>query len=400
MERQTNPSGRGRRRGSHPVILRRLNRRKEDLKKRSESYPPSKLRLGPHIWYEGLSNNSVSLEMNLLWRKADIIRRYRRANYQLARLVSEISSTGGLSGSKPSERLETRSFFTKQIHKNVFYAISHGTDVLDPLKSFDLPRSVLIGPADLERFRKIATDFNVSTKDLNLDQMIYRSFPTRYHRLNVYRSYQRRSFILSEWKDQVSLSSESYYRLRERYQGPVALFDHYLFVIALRYASLRGRRFYQALPSTLIKKYQLIEGFSSPLEAVSDRYYSPFPDEKIFSSRGNFFHSDLPPGKYLVHPPSYSLLSSKVASLLREKLDQVDSTQEYHFLFVTKPDFRVEELISPYLISKDSLDQYRAFDHSYREWFSMEEFNLYYLSNSDPQIDLDEFLKDWKNKTG
>lgn len=108
--------------------------------------------------------------------------------------------------------------------------------------------------------------------------------------------------------------------------------DRYIWLTATLYNMLDGRGLQWALPSNVmhILREELnchVEIFASPINCMYHHYYSLFPMDRYFGSRGNFFNapdSDFKEGTYQVNPPFIVPLYRRTTDRILSLLDTAD----------------------------------------------------------------------------
>lgn len=114
----------------------------------------------------------------------------------------------------------------------------------------------------------------------------------------------------------------------------------YIWQCLLNYELLDGRGLQWAVPPNVMAIFAQMgcdcELFASPLNSYFKNYYSLFPIDRLFGSRGNFFSAYLKPGTYQVNPPFvdsiFTLTTIKILSYLSRK-------RNYTFIYVM-PDWK------------------------------------------------------------
>lgn len=128
----------------------------------------------------------------------------------------------------------------------------------------------------------------------------------------------------------MTISLESYDKLRMMYGGPDDKFEDCLYVLTRRYyttwgvtgynlhASISQRAFYNIKQNFGVT----IECFASPFNCLNDRYCSAFPDtDGVFGSLGNFFNHTFEPNDVLYLNPPFTESAMKQAAEVISKLD-------------------------------------------------------------------------------
>jgi hypothetical protein len=117
----------------------------------------------------------------------------------------------------------------------------------------------------------------------------------------------------------------------------------YIWLCAALYGLLDGKGLQWAVPPKVMGLLQTNLGcytelFASPLNVYNKNYYSLFPIDTVFGSRGNFFtapDSDFTEGAYQVNPPFIDPLFTKTTNKILELLDIADSAgKELTFVYI------------------------------------------------------------------
>jgi hypothetical protein len=97
------------------------------------------------------------------------------------------------------------------------------------------------------------------------------------------------------------------------------------------------------------------EGFASPLNAFFSNYYSAFPIDTHFGSRGSLFQNDLPQGCYFLNPPFSERCISDTINYVLDQLEDAESVGEHLRILLLLRTYRspilkeLQELdVSPY----------------------------------------------------
>jgi len=178
----------------------------------------------------------------------------------------------------------------------------------------------------------------------------------------------------------------------------------------LRYDSMlcKTGQFWGLPPKTwklYMEKYKVkYEGFACPLNFTLPQFFSLFPDtDSVFGSKGSFLTSILTPGIYAINPPYVESImlemSRKVLALLEE---QGETT-----CFILLPNWTdapsiISLMTSKFCIEKIVLEKGEHFIYDYMEEKHMVAYfgNLVLiLSNTRPEIDLDEIKNSFEEKT-
>ena len=192
------------------------------------------------------------------------------------------------------------------------------------------------------------------------------------------------------------------------------MFNDYIFLLLLRYGSLGSNNFHCSVPPGIIKKYNFGEFFGSPLNTISDVYYSPFDDiECHFGSKGNFFTTDIESGNYICNPPFDPPLINKTLTRVIDILDTVPNTTilctlpQYSFtenkdLDVYKTDIdqfkKSKYTIEVHKLDKDEYKYYNYYTDSY---IPVSDTEIILFSNCNPSsngVNIGDIMKLWKQK--
>jgi hypothetical protein len=139
-----------------------------------------------------------------------------------------------------------------------------------------------------------------------------------------------------------------YNRMSRNYKGLSKYKNSYVWLCSAVYSILDGKGLQWAVPPTVMNLLQshlccYTELFASPLNAYNKHYYSLYPLDKVFGSKGNFFtapDSDFIEGVYQVNPPFIDQLFTKTSERILELLDHADATnRELTFIYVM-PEWR------------------------------------------------------------
>lgn len=134
----------------------------------------------------------------------------------------------------------------------------------------------------------------------------------------------------------------------EKIDEPNATFIENAYFITAKYNLLGGINNNLSVPDIVdatifntadlqVAKHRLdyMELFGSPLNTRTDKYCSPFIDEKeIFGSMGSFFNYDLTPGVYMANPPFDNNLMLKMAERL---VAQLKNSKGAIYIIITLP---------------------------------------------------------------
>lgn len=153
---------------------------------------------------------------------------------------------------------------------------------------------------------------------------------------------------------------------------------NYIWFTGLLYSLLDGKGLQWAVPSSVmtILRNRLgcnTELFASPINQYLDRFYSLFPYDTAFGSRGNFFtapDSAFTSGCFQVNPPFIDCLFTKTTERILELLKIADDTdRELTFVYImpqwerfTTYDMTIE---SPYCVKQINLKANGYFYYQY-----------------------------------
>lgn len=141
----------------------------------------------------------------------------------------------------------------------------------------------------------------------------------------------------------VSIPVGVHTRMSRNYQGIALYKNNYIWLCATMYDILDGKGLQWAVPSDVMNILRSSLGcytelFASPLNAYNKHYYSLFPLDKLFGSRGNFFtapDSDFISGTYQINPPFIDQLFTKTSERVLELLERAErADQELTFIYI------------------------------------------------------------------
>lgn len=139
-----------------------------------------------------------------------------------------------------------------------------------------------------------------------------------------------------------------YNRMSRRYTGLPLQKNSHIWLCATVYDILDGKGLQWAVPPAVMEILKADLGcyselFASPLNAYNKQYYSLFPLDSVFGSRGNFFtapDSAFSEGTYQINPPFIDQLFTKTSERVLELLDKADKhNRELTFVYVM-PEWR------------------------------------------------------------
>ena len=119
--------------------------------------------------------------------------------------------------------------------------------------------------------------------------------------------------------------------------------DGYVWLVLAMYDLLEGKGLQWALPAAVMNVLQQYLGcytelFASPINSCHTQYYSLFPWDKYFGSRGNFFtapDSDFESGCFQVNPPFIIPLFIKASERILQLLERADSSgKDLTFVYI------------------------------------------------------------------
>lgn len=147
--------------------------------------------------------------------------------------------------------------------------------------------------------------------------------------------------------DQV-LPINVYNRMSRNYTGIRSHKNTYIWLCSTMYSLLDGKGLQWAVPPNVMSLLQsgfgcYTELFASPLNTYNRNYYSLFPLDNVFGSKGNFFtapDSNFKSGAYEINPPFIDQLFTKTSERVLRLLDKADHDgNELTFIYVM-PEWR------------------------------------------------------------
>ncbi len=372
----------------------------------------------PSIDYFSL-NDTVKIN-NDIWTKVNTIRVFKKIYYILPKLIiktfySNINYSSSIMNKKGIN------YFRDTISKSIFDFISRGIDVFN--YDNNLLYSDFIRQLDIDLFddlcigrtipinhelidgESVAPDVFKTIKhsllDLDLNIKIYNmEIINKCYYLKVYKKTLNSGVSFIERKDQVIITHKQYRRLSQRYNHDESLFNKLVFLLIYRYKSIGNNNAHCSLPPKLIDNYKLTELFGSPLNTISENYYSPFKEEKYFGSRGNFFTSKIPSGNYLANPPYDIKLVQKMITRLIECLT---NTPEITIIINIPSIYNLDEDLTKNRFYKDEKslfkDQYKHYDYYSDSYIPVCSTKVILLSNKiNEKINLNSFCKEWEKQ--
>jgi len=134
-----------------------------------------------------------------------------------------------------------------------------------------------------------------------------------------------------------------YNRMARTYLGLPLQKNSYIWLCATIYSILDGKGLQWAVPPPVMELLQSSLGcytelFASPLNAYNKQYYSLFPLDKMFGSKGNVFtapDADFQEGTFQINPPFIDQLFAKTSERVLELLDKADANaKDLTFIYV------------------------------------------------------------------
>lgn len=158
-------------------------------------------------------------------------------------------------------------------------------------------------------------------------------------------------------KDIQTLPKLVYMRMSRRFTGVPCKKDNYIWLCATLYSLLDGKGLQWAVPPQVMSLLQsnlscYTELFASPLNSYNTNYYSLFAMDRLFGSKGNFFHApntDFQEGTYQINPPFIDQLFTKTSERVLELLDIADAAgKELTFIYIMPEwkDFQTYDMIA------------------------------------------------------
>lgn len=296
------------------------------------------------------------------------------------------------------------SHFSIALGKNIFDMISDGNNIFDGNREYS--RSEMIRDYDVMQFED---KFKYKIGKIELFGKVFDMKSIKSHTVNVYKVYDNGIYHFHEWKNVVSITKFQYDRLKKKYNYNWGLFLQCVFLMIFRYKLLGSLNFHCSVPPSLIKKYKMGEFFGSPLNTVSDVYYSPFEDvEKYFGSRGNFFTAKVTPGVYIANPPFDTFIVMKMLKRIYHLLDTVEgltvivNIPNYYYIenkslnFIK--DFSDKSSSHKNFVNKVVLEKekYRHYNYYTGKMIPVCNTQLIVFSNIDEHPSLGELKQEWK----
>lgn len=148
-----------------------------------------------------------------------------------------------------------------------------------------------------------------------------------------------------------------YNRISRRFQGFQSDKNDYIWLCSALYSLLDGKGLQWAVPPHVMSLLQShlnchTELFASPLNAYNGNYYSLYPLDRLFGSKGNFFQApniDFVQGTYQINPPFIDQLFTKTSERVLELLDIADmNNKQLTFIYIMPEwrDFKTYDMIA------------------------------------------------------
>jgi hypothetical protein len=134
-----------------------------------------------------------------------------------------------------------------------------------------------------------------------------------------------------------------YNRMSRAYTGIPRHKNSYIWFCTTVYSLLDGKGLQWAVPPAVMSLLQshlgcYTELFASPLNNYNKQYYSLFPLDNIFGSKGNFFHapdSHFKEGAFQINPPFIDQLFTKTGERVLDLLEKADlANRELTFIYI------------------------------------------------------------------
>jgi len=175
-----------------------------------------------------------------------------------------------------------------------------------------LIKSYEINLSKLKKYKKC--DYYIKNKNLfkitkKIKQYKRDTLLIDFYKFNIDINFNIKNKRLFNIINNILIPTKIYYKLKNKYTGPINEFDNYLWIIIFRY-QLLGSNNHQlgVLPSLLNKMKQdfnlNFECFASAINNSLDNYCSVYYDiEKYFGSKGSFFNLTPLSGVFGFNPP-------------------------------------------------------------------------------------------------
>ena len=134
-----------------------------------------------------------------------------------------------------------------------------------------------------------------------------------------------------------------YNRMSRSYNGLPLHKNSYIWFCTTVYSLLDGKGLQWAVPPAVMSLLQshlgcYTELFASPLNCYNKQYYSLFPLDGVFGSKGNFFHapdSHFQKGAFQINPPFIDHLFTRTGERVLELLEKADiNNRELTFIYI------------------------------------------------------------------
>lgn len=142
--------------------------------------------------------------------------------------------------------------------------------------------------------------------------------------------------------DQI-IPTSVYNRMSRSYSGLPTYKNNYIWFCSTVYSLLDGKGLQWAVPPAVMGLLQshlgcYTELFASPLNCYNKQYYSLFPLDTMFGSKGNFFHapdSHFIEGAFQINPPFIDHLFTKTGERVLELLERAElANRELTFIYI------------------------------------------------------------------
>jgi hypothetical protein len=145
-----------------------------------------------------------------------------------------------------------------------------------------------------------------------------------------------------------TIPTSVYNRMARTYSGLPLQKNSYIWLCATIYSILDGKGLQWAVPPTVMELLQSSLGcytelFASPLNAYNKQYYSLFPMDKIFGSKGNLFtapDTDFQEGAFQINPPFIDQLFTRTSERVLELLDKADANDKVLTFIYIMPEWK------------------------------------------------------------
>jgi len=145
-----------------------------------------------------------------------------------------------------------------------------------------------------------------------------------------------------------TIPTSVYNRMARTYTGLPLQKNSYIWLCTTIYSILDGKGLQWAVPPTVMELLQTNLGcytelFASPLNAYNKQYYSLFPLDKMFGSKGNLFtapDTDFQEGTFQINPPFIDQLFTRTSERVLELLDKADANAKNLTFIYIMPEWR------------------------------------------------------------